>query len=102
MVSDTSEPICPACGLSRGQEKQFSSFAFKGCDNEHLMDPKEREMVMANRKMHERMILTGARDTGEMTVKESGPAWSRPFGNSDFARKQAIENTRLVSNEDES
>jgi hypothetical protein len=95
-IKDGGEAVCPDCGASEGQEKQLGTFAFKGDFRPEHMDPVEKQMILDNRAMHERMILTGARDTGEMTVKESGPDWTRPFGNNEFARKKAIEDSKVL------
>lgn len=95
-ISNTTFGICPHCGATKG-ERMVSSFSFTGGFNEHLIDPKERQMILANRKMHEDMITSGSRDIGDHSIVEKGPNWSRPFGNSATDRKAAIENAKLIN-----
>lgn len=86
---------CPKCG-TLDRTAIPSKCAFKG-DFGRPKDPLEEQALRENRRFQEELILSGARDLGEFNVKEQGPDEYRPFGNDSLARKQAIENDKLIN-----
>jgi hypothetical protein len=71
------------CGCGSLAGREYGSFGLRVDRTSEVspsdLDPLELQMVLENRRDLEASV--GRRDSGEITVRESGPDWSRPFGN---------------------
>lgn len=80
------------CSCGKEGQKQVSGGSYlRGYDYDRILNPQtpedalERQAVLEHRKwMEDNEHL---RDSGEVNVSESGPNWTRPFGNEERERK---------------
>jgi hypothetical protein len=80
------------CECGTVGEKQVSAGShLKGYDYDRILNPQtkddalEKQAVLEHRAWMEKN--EHLRDSGEVNVNESGPAWTRPFGNRERERK---------------
>ena len=101
-IKDPTIEECPACGsvpnrvfvpnrVTIPSGYDYDS-VYRGASQDAIL---ERQMVYENRQKQEELILSGTREMGNLTVQESGPPWTRPFGGDKDKMKEALNVEKL-------